>query len=269
MSELFTIVGAKGFIGSALMQILPAQGYRVQAWTDEPSTAPGHIIFAAGVTADFRQRPHDTMQSHVSLASEILRRRGFASFTYLSSARLYRHATSTREDAAFTLCPHDPECLYDFSKLCGESLCLNDPQESVRVVRLSNVAGADREGNNFISYLIHEALAKGEISLHTAPASAKDYVLLDDVTSMLPRIALSGREHLYNLASGRVTSNDFIVKTLEETTGCRASYADYAPIAQQPAINISRLAEEFGYTPTRIEDQLERIISDIQLALHG
>lgn len=101
--------------------------------------------------------------------------------------------------------PQDPSDLYNLSKLMGESLCLTGGRTGVRVARLSNVVGGeDRDSGNFVPSLVREARG-GHIVLQTAPDSVKDYIHIDDVAELLPRIATQGRERLYNVASGLQT----------------------------------------------------------------
>lgn len=273
MVEPFTVVGAEGFIGGALAARLEQQGHAVQRWNranpPEPKASLGHVIFAAGVTADFRRRALDTVEAHVSLCAQLLFRYRYDSFTYLSSARLYRHAQGSSEAARFEIDPANPEHFYDLTKLTGEALCLNRPEASVRVVRLSNVMGVDGASHNFLPALIRDALTRGAVQLHCAPDSGKDYVLLEDVIALLPQIALEGRERIYNLASGEVTKADFIVKTLKEVTGCEVSYAQNAPLLLQPAIDISRVKSEFGFAPRPLAPELKGLIHAYEVALPG
>ncbi len=72
-----TVFGANGFVGRALVQHLEEQGYPVRAvtrgdasWRD---TDLGHAFYTVGLTADFRSRPFETIDAHVSLLTRILR----------------------------------------------------------------------------------------------------------------------------------------------------------------------------------------------------
>ena len=75
----FTVLGASGFIGGRLVRYLRSLGHSVLVpgrddahLTGQPL---GHLIYAIGVTADFRARPFDTMDAHVSVLSKALRER--------------------------------------------------------------------------------------------------------------------------------------------------------------------------------------------------
>jgi nucleoside-diphosphate-sugar epimerase len=249
----FTVIGGSGFIGSALATRLRAQGHAV---TTPVRGAPGltaaplgHVIYAAGVTADFRSRPFDTLRANTTLLADLLEQAHFESLLYLSSARLYRHAETGAEDAAICVRSQDPEDLYDLTKLAGEALCHASGRAQVRVARLTNVVGADFRSQNFLFDLIRAACDRGHVELRSAPASAKDYVLLDDVLEMLPRIALQGRATCYNLGGGRNLRHDEVLAPLLAASGARLSVCEDAPVIGGPAVDIGRLIREFGYTP--------------------
>lgn len=141
----FTVIGATGFIGRAMVSWLSEQGHAVLApgRGDELlfSRPLGHVIYAAGVTADFRSRPFDTLRAHTTLLADILERASFDSLLYLSSARMYRHSEHTGEDAAVLLRSSDPEDFYDLTKMTAESLCLASRRANTRIARLTNVVG--------------------------------------------------------------------------------------------------------------------------------
>ena len=83
----FTVLGASGYIGSRLVAHLRAQGHTVWAparGDAEVFTRPlGHVMYCVGLTADFRTRPFDTVDAHVGLLAEVLRRAQFDSLLYL------------------------------------------------------------------------------------------------------------------------------------------------------------------------------------------
>ncbi|MES2753390.1 MAG: SDR family oxidoreductase, partial [Pseudomonadota bacterium] len=197
------VIGAGGFVGGALVRRLQAEGQSVvpvgrgQAM---PSLS-GDVFYCAGLTADFRSRPHDTISAHVSLINDLLRDHTFDSLTYLSSTRVYQKAVTGRETESIPVDPADPSDLYNLSKLTGEAICLNDPRPTVRTVRLSNVFGPG-SGENFLDTVIAAVRRDGRVHIGSGATGAKDYIAIDDVIDALLRVPDRASSRLLNLASG-------------------------------------------------------------------
>jgi nucleoside-diphosphate-sugar epimerase len=258
----FTVLGGGGYIGSRLAAALRAAGHEVLAPPRGAPPAPGagHVVYAVGVASDFRTRPLDTIRAHVGLLEEHLRAGGWESFLYLYSTRVYAGAASGREGAALVLRPADPDQLYNASKVAGEALCLTLPHPGVRVVRLANVYGDDAGTGTFIADVLAAATGAGAVEFRTHPDSAKDYVALEDVLALLPRIALGGRERLYNVAAGRNVRVGELAAELRGL-GVRCAFAgDPAPVVFPP-IDIGRVRTEFGFVPLHLLERLPALVA--------
>lgn len=259
----FTVLGASGFIGAALVASLRAQGHTVFAPQRGDAAIfeaeLGHVIYCIGMTADFRSKPFETVDAHIGVLAEVLARARFASLLYLSSTRVYGHAAHAQEQSSLLVDPADPSDLYNLTKLTGESLCRCCGKPGVKVARLSNVVGSDPDSANFLPTLVREALA-GRITLQSDPQSAKDYILLDDVLRLLPLIAVSGRHWLYNVASGHNVTHAQLVACLAALTACATDVAPEAPLVCFPVIDTTRLRDEFHFSPCDVTDHLPRLV---------
>ena len=261
---IFTVLGGRGFIGRGVVAALEALGHAVATPARDDAglfaRELGHVIDCAGVTADYRTRPYDTVRAHAGRVADLLERSRFESFLYLSSARLYENAVHGREDAALAVHTGGPADLYNLSKLVGETLVLGHASPGARVVRLANVYGPALAGPNFLASILAAARG-GAIALQEDPRTAKDYVALADVAGLLPRIALAGRERLYNVASGHNTSHRALVEALAGLTGCRLEYPEAGPWRQFPVIDIARVRAEFGFSPRLLADDLPGLVA--------
>lgn len=263
-SRMLTVLGAGGWVGAALVAQLRRQGQPVQAvgraeledWL--AADAPAAVIYAIGLTADFRQRPHATVEAHVSLLSRVLQRPGVESLVYLSSTRVYGRSSSGCEDDLLPCLSADPSDLYNLSKLLGEALVLQVPSPHFRVVRLSNVVGPEQPATTFLGQLLREAELDGQVRILQSASTAKDYVSLEDVVRLLPLIASHGQQRLYNLASGSNTSHCQIAALLQqrgvgvafnEALGLIDAVADRAQAVSggsaSPVLSVARLQAEF------------------------
>ncbi|HJV75263.1 MAG TPA: SDR family oxidoreductase [Noviherbaspirillum sp.] len=264
MNKQFTVLGAGGFIGARLVSHLKANGHVVYAPTRGDTQVfqreLGHVIYCIGMTADFRTRPFDTIDAHITVLAKVLERARFDSLLYLSSTRIYANKDVGNETSLLQVDSSDPSDLYNISKLAGESLCRSCGRSKVKVARLSNVVGEDHDSQNFLSQLIREALS-GRIELQSDPASAKDYILLDDVVALLSRIAVEGKEWLYNVGSGINVSHRDIVARLAELTGCEVTTRPGAPRIDFPVIDVTRIWSEFGFSAAPVLESLPRLIA--------
>lgn len=265
----FTVLGVGGFIGSQLAEALKGEG-KADVYTplrqgkgdilDEIRDRDlGHVFYCIGLTADFRSRPFDTVEAHVCLLRRLLERGRFESLTYLSSTRIYEGAATTHETTVLQVLPSNPGHIFNLSKLMGESLCLTSGLKA-RVVRLSNVFGRDMPQQVFISQVLKEAADSGRVKLLTAPQSEKDYVSVTDVIRWLPQIALRGSHSIYNVASGKNTSNAEIASLLEQK-GITVSFAEGAPEWSFPVMDTSRLVQEFGGAQSSLPSEFDYLFS--------
>lgn len=260
---MFTVMGANGFIGSNVVKLLEKKGFTYYApnrGDDLRGKHLGHIIYCIGVTADFRKRLLDTVEAHVCKLLKVLHHCEYDSILYLSSTRVYSRNESTSEDSSLILDPLDSDDLYNTSKVMGESL-IHALGNRGRVVRLSNVYGSDFKSENFISSLIRDALRYNKIVLHTSLDSGKDYVNIKDVVNILPKIAMHGSHKIYNVASGKNTTNDQIVNIISRLTGSIVEVDKNAKRICYPTIDISQIKEEFAFSPDRITNDLNELVS--------
>lgn len=246
----FTVFGSSGFIGSRLCAHLKAQGHEVYAPRRGEQVARnhslGHAIYCAGLTTDFRHRPFDTVAAHIIFLAELLQHTTFSSFLYLSSARVYLGAATTEEWADCRVNPSHPDDFYNLTKLMGEALCFASGRENVRAVRLSNVFGIAPDAENFLTQIVSEALRFGHITLRSSLDSKKDYISLRDTLELLPKIAVSGKHRIYNLASGINVTNHQLLDLMVKLTGCKVTVVPGAPVISFPRISIARISEEFA-----------------------
>ena len=253
----FTVLGGGGFIGGHLVRHLRKLG--ASCWVPGRDDASlfkrdlGDVIYAIGLTADYRSRPLDTVEAHVGVLRRLIADGQFNSLTYLSSTRVYAGAASTQESGALQVNPNAAADLYNLSKLMGESLCLHGGHPRMKVARLSNIVGLHvdphKSGHNFIDQLLDEGQRTGRVQLQTALESSKDYLSVADATDALLRIALSPHCGIFNLASGQGVTHAEIAYWLVSEMGWQVSVAHGAQSWRFQPIDISKARRILGFAP--------------------
>jgi nucleoside-diphosphate-sugar epimerase len=263
----FTVFGGRGFVGSALCDYLRRQGHEVfvpaRDANDITDRHLHHVIYAIGLTGDFRTRLFETIDAHVCFLARCLSSAAFDSWSYLSSTRVYAGIAdeSAREESDLTVVP-DADGVYNLSKLTGEAICLSHPSEKVRVIRLANVYGPGQSSDTFLGMLLNDIELGRQVLISEAPTSSKDYIAIEDVCLLLEKIALHGRHRIYNVASGEPVYHVDLARVLSSVSASEVAFADNAPHRSFPRIDISRVVDEFWFRPRRLLDQLTRTIGD-------
>jgi nucleoside-diphosphate-sugar epimerase len=261
---MITVLGASGFIGSHLVKRLERDGIAYDAPPRDAVLTErhlGHVIYCIGLSADFRTRPFDTVEAHVSKFNELLRDGSFDSLVYLSSTRVYPPSLPLAvETEPLQVNVANPSDLYNLSKLMGESIAMHSGRERVRIARMSNVYGADFTSEMFLPSIIRDAVTRGKVTLYTALNSSKDYISVESVVEGLLKIVTQGQQRIYNLASGRSISNQALAEGIGRLTGAVFEVVPNPPTTAFPPISIERMQQEFNFVPSDLFEDLERLI---------
>lgn len=265
----FTVFGGDGFVGRHVCLRLRELGYEVRkAPRDETALqgkSLGHVIYAIGVTGDFRQRTRDTIEAHAAKLARLLASTHFDSWLYLSSTRIYRGIDSIEpvdEEVWLPVRP-DADTVYDLSKLLGEAICLGTGVPKVRIARLSHVYGKGQGRQSFLGALLHELESERSLVITESAESRRDFIAVQDVAEALIRIALQGCARIYNLASGKMITNAALAEAIARTSGYPVRFAGNSACHRSPPISVARLQHEFGFTARALLDELPSLIQDL------
>lgn len=268
------VLGGNGNIGRALSQFLETDtSLEISSPTiDQFLTGKDHfdlVFYCIGMTSDFRDHPYRTVEAHIEILSKVLQTSRFERLVYLSSVRVYKHSSSTQEDASINVYPSEGDSIYNLSKLSGESLCLLTFPEKTRIARISNVVTNQLNPNTFIGYL-SRSQAEGRIQLTSSLNSEKDYVDIETVVHCLHSIGLYSKEKIYNVASGYNLKSIEIIEAMKSEFGVNYHLtSDETRIDSFPLIDISRISEEFNFNIPENSTMIQKIVHSMKELNHG
>lgn len=263
----YTIIGSKGFIGKELTSYLEGKGH--ECFTPEIRGGDlegidlGHVVYSAGVP-NFMERPYDAVDAHVCQLKKILQNSNFESLIYFSGGRVYNKMNATKEDEDLIFNPLDKNDLYGISKMMGESLCIASENPRIHIVRLTNVTGNNFTSHLFLPSIIRDAITKNKIKVFTSLSSKKDYVYIDDVLELIPKISVNGKNKIYNIGSGKNIESGKLINKISEITGCDIEVASESKEYSFPETSINKIREEFDFYPTNILDKIEYMVDEFR-----
>ena len=267
---MITVVGTSGFIGSHLIDRLTAEGRDVHAAdrsSDVDSDAgAGTVIYCRGLTRSIRDSAAASVESHVTDAVQLAQRCSHR-FVYLSSLGVYRLTRPAKEGVPLTLDPDNELDFYSLCKLTAEA-ALRAVCPSAVALRLAKVFGDEPGGGHFLDRVATEAVVRGEVTFTSAPSSAKDFLHIDDLSSVILAVADATEVGpTYNIGTGRNTSNEEIGLALATMTGCSVTTQEAAPEVVYPEMDCSRARRDFDFKPTGLLERMPALVDRYRAVL--
>lgn len=260
-SDLF-VIGASGFIGSAVCSELAGKGVSVSAvsrtrrpeiqglhWIHvenylELVLPPGGICIHLGGRSQFQSTDDLELEQDQALAlTERVARHDFSQVIFASTALVYGdHLDSLRRETE----PVFPESAYARMKWEAEKITL----ESGRIIaRIANVYGVGMAESNVFSRILRELDEPGGITVRDLNA-VRDFIDVRDVARGLAALALGERPGIFNIGSGRGTSIRHLVASIGEEAGASTSQM-VAEVEDSPestlVVDPGKMKETFGW----------------------
>jgi nucleoside-diphosphate-sugar epimerase len=256
-----TVIGARGFIGSAIAAHAERAGHDVVACSHDavPETELGTIVYCSGVAWGADAAPLEAYELHAAVPLRLLQTRDYDRAVYVSSTRVYDRSPATTEDTPAAILTAVAGDVYAASKLAGEGIVLAAKPQN-RVVRASNVYGASLRSQLFLSDIVRQAVRTGCIDLRSSLDSSKDYISVDDLAALVLRIAAGSRERVYNIAAGCNTTHAALIEAIVGSSRVQVRVPDDAPTVNVPEIDVSRVMEEFSFVPRDVVDDIPDLI---------
>jgi nucleoside-diphosphate-sugar epimerase len=255
----YTVLGAKGFIGSRLAAALKNSYAPVRGDEEEVFKRPlGTVFYCIGLTGDYKERPFDTVEAHISYLNRVLEKGNFGQIIYLSSTRLYDGSGTTKEESDLVLNPENPRHLYDLSKALGENMCLTASGGKGCVARLSSVYDDAPEATGFLPILLRRLKRERRFTLDSKSGIVRDYVHVDDVVHGLIKLSETKTSGIVNIASGENVSNQNIADTLN-AAGFDITLQHQSKRENPPVCDITKL-NAIGIKPVLVRSYLQNFV---------
>lgn len=245
---MYTIFGSTGFIGNEICKYLKNKREKIFLPNKKRTKFKknlGHIIYCVG-SDDWQKKPQKGFYSNFGHLKEIVFNNTFKSIIFLSTTRIYLNSRHTYEEKNVLVSSKKNNDYYNLLKLTSESLLLR-LNKKVKIIRLSNVFGFNYKSPLLLPTLIRDGIKKKKIKIIISQNSTKDYIHIDDVIKIIFRILKSGKNDIYNVASGNNISIKNFAKILKDKLNCKVILKNQRKKILEPKINISKIQKEFKF----------------------
>ena len=260
LKKTYTIFGHRGFIGSAIKNKLKAHNLILPEKKELNFRKNlGNIIYCIGSDL-WKKDIYNSYYANLGYIPEIVEKNKFSTFTFLSSIRIYNNSTSSKEESNLCINPNFHNDYYNIKKICAESYLLNS-KKKVKIIRLTNLYGENYNAPIVLPTFIRSAIKKRKILISINKNSLKDYLSIDDAMNIILKIIQSGKESIYNVASGKRISLISIANQIKKITNCKIIYSNQDKKINEKLINISKIEKEFNFKPsTSLLKDLNRLV---------
>ena len=252
MKKKFTIFGHSGFLGRNIIKYLRDnnQDYFLPQRNQHVFKKNlNNVIYSIGSDDVFKD-PIKTIDANLKILCTILEKNKFKSFLFISSTRLYFENKKTDEDTNIIVNPNNSTYLFNLLKLTSENLCLSKKNKNIKVVRLSNLYGENFDKQIYLlPTLLRDSKKKRKIKISINKKSKKNYLNVKDAIPLILKIINKSKHRLYNIASDKLYTLDFIAKNIKKKTKCKIKYENQKIKHNEPRINIERVKREFNFSP--------------------
>lgn len=267
--KLILVVGANGFLGSALVDKLLSQEYEVVAVYNssfdkinkkakiltkeelfDSNIQPDTVFYLSGNYAV----PHEKLLVLNDDLYKYSLRFPNSKMVYISSTNVYGNSDQViTENSAFT----NPGT-YALSKIAGEFIV--SAMKHFSILRLAYIYGPGISNNSFIPQIIKSAKENKRITLFGNGEREQDYIYIDDAVNMCFASALNENNSIYLGATGISVSNKEIAEEIQKHTDCSITFIG-EETGKSFYFNPSKTFKELNWHPTiTIADGIQKML---------
>ena len=246
--NISVVVGANGFLGSALVKKLISEGQKVIAVynlhcnnidnralilsNEEFLNFSFEIDFIYFLSGNYTNSYNQLIDINFDLFRYV-KKYPDKKFIYISSTNVYgKHKLDITENSSF----NDPS-LYASFKLSGEFLVSSLRHYSI--VRLTYLYGPGITNSSFLPTIIKQAKENGIIYIAGNGERYQDYLYIDDAVEFLILTSKKMESRIYLAASGIKTTNKKVALLISNYTGCKVDFIG------------EELSPSYGFNPNK------------------
>jgi UDP-glucose 4-epimerase len=231
--KVAVVVGANGFLGSALVNKLLLQGFEVIAvyntnteninpkakllTTDalfNSSYNPDYIFYLSGNYSN----PHDKLLQINDTLYHYSLKYVNAKMVYVSSTNVYGNTDKIVTENS----PFWNPGLYALSKLAGEFIV--KAMAHYAILRMAYIYGPGITNTSFIPAIIASAKNNKKITLFGKGEREQDYIYVDDAVNLCLAAALQEDNAIYLGATGTSFSNKKVAEVIQRHIACALEF---------------------------------------------
>ena len=252
MKKKYTIFGHSGFLGKNIVNYLRENSYKYFLPHRNKHLFKknlNHVIYCIG-SDDVLKDTVKSVETNLKILCKVLEKNKYKSFLFISSTRVYYANKITNEETNIIVNPNNDTYLFNLMKLSSENICLSKKNKKIKVVRLSNLYGKNF-GNQIylLPTLLRNSKNKKRIDISIHKNSKKNYLNVMDAISIIFKIINKSKHRIYNVASNKLYTLDFIAKNIQRRTKCKIIYKNQKIKHNEPKIDIKRIRREFNFAP--------------------
>jgi len=227
------VIGANGFLGSALVEKLLNLNFEVVAVYNsnfdkinkKAKILTKNELFSTDIQPDFIfyvSGNYSVSHPELLVINDDLYKYSLAfpdsKMIYVSSTNVYgNHDEIITEDTFF----NNPG-LYALSKIAGEFIVR--AMKHFSILRLAYIIGPGISNNSFIPQIIYSARNTKKITLFGKGERKQDYLYIDDAVNFCVASALNENNNIYLGATGISVSNKEIAEEIKKYTKCSIEF---------------------------------------------
>lgn len=263
-SGAIVVVGASGFLGSAVCSVLADAGASVVAASRGSGTKhPDPRLASCGIErlgehagavclhlggssdpADIAMRFDEHLKEAEEAAEKIIRA-GFSRVVLASSAAVYDDSSpEPRAEES----PVNPATAYGRLKRRMEEMFSSS---GGAIARISNVYGPRMQANNVIPEIARQLESGDRVRLRNL-TGIRDYLFVSDAARALAELTRADLKGVYNVSTGRGTSVDELITAVGRALGrervAREAVADSGRLSAL-VLNPAKIRRDLGWQP--------------------